>query len=135
MEDLLMALFQFFFEVIVQLLAEVPWDLSLGISEKRSALRDGEPNYIFWGFGSLFAGAALGGASLLVHPHTVITNSWARVAYLFFAPFSAWLFSYFFSKYGILKRTPEANPKRHAACLFLFSFGLTVIRFMYADRH
>jgi len=98
MEDLLIAIFQFFFEVIVQLLAEVPWDLSLGISEKRSALRDSDPNYIFWGFGSLLAGAALGGASLLAHPHTVITHSWARVAYLFFAPISALFFSYFLSQ-------------------------------------
>jgi len=134
MEDLLVALFQFFFEVILQILVQLPWDFSLGQTEKKSVLYHDEPNYIFWLFVSLLAGVALGGASLLAHPHTIITHSWARVAYLFLAPISAWLFSYFFSKYGILKKTPEANPKWHAACLFLFSLGLTVIRFTYADR-
>ena len=65
MEELLIALFQFFFEVVLQILAELPWDIFIGVRESKGdqSSRNGG-----WILVRLLMGGAVGAVSLLVRP-------------------------------------------------------------------
>lgn len=134
MEELLIAIFQMAFEIILQILIQFPWDCSLSFSESRSADTDRSPHYGLWIFGSLFVGMLVGGISLLGFPHTLITHSWARITYLFLAPLLSGFLSYFLAKNKSSIDLLTHRPRMHTLCLFLFSLGITVIRFTYAQR-
>ena len=132
MEELLIAILQMAFEIILQILIQFPWDFGLSFSERRATDMERDPNYAIWIFGSLLMGASIGGISLLGFPHTFLTHSWARIAYLFLAPLLSGFISYFLAKNKPSIDLLTNRPRMHALCLFLFSLGITVIRFTYA---
>ena len=134
MEELLIAIFQLVLEILAQVLVELPWDFSLGAGERRAGAAGTESNYWAWGLGSLVVGAAAGGLSLLIVPHTLIRSSQFRIAYLFLAPITSVLVSFFISKLRRSESRPWNRPGMHGLCAFLFAVAMTVIRFAYAKR-
>jgi hypothetical protein len=131
MEDLLIVILQFFFEVLLQVLAELPWDLFVGSRQKST---DWEAGPGAWIFLSLAAGAGIGGISLLVFPTTLLHSSRARMANLIVAPAISGLvsFSFWRARKGVKVNRSDAEMRAvYAAC---FTFGLAVIRFAYAGR-
>jgi hypothetical protein len=78
MEELLVIVIQ----CLVEILFYFPFDLAAtGWNERTGELRGGG---FYWLY--LFAGGALGGLSLLILPHHLITSSAIRVANLMIAP-------------------------------------------------
>lgn len=134
MEELLIVIFQMVFEIILQILIQIPWDFGLSVGERRASEADHDPNYFLWIAGSLLTGALIGGISLLGFPHTFITHGWARMTYLFLAPLLSGFLSYYLAKNKSSIDVLTNRPRMHAFCLFLFSLGITVIRFTYAQR-
>jgi hypothetical protein len=68
MEEILIAIFQFLFEVVLQVIAELPLDLYVGSRESK---RDQSTRKYEWIFVSLLMGGAVGGVSLLVRPKEI----------------------------------------------------------------
>lgn len=128
MEEILIVILQFLFELIVEALSYIPFDwIPRGTSKQ-------EPDSIstrcfFWFCG----GCLLAGASLLVFRHTLISVSSLRMANVALAPVA----SAFFSQ-AIARRRADSNPfivpRNHFWQAFWFTAGLTLIRFVYASR-
>lgn len=131
MEEILVLLFEFIFEVLLQILVELPWDLFLGSREsKQEQIRPA----LAWGLWSALIGAGVGGLSLLIHPGTFIKSSGARIAYLVLAPLLSALVSWQLSQSFVRRGREWITPRLHAICAFWFALTLTVIRFTYAHR-
>lgn len=131
MEELLIAIFQFFFEVVLQTLMELPWDICVSSRESR---RNQSPNKFQWLFLSLLMGGAVGSISLWIWPNTAMRSSGLRLAYLLLAPpCSAWI-SFLVARCLAHRSRPWIQPGLHAQCAFCFTLVLTVVRFTYAHR-
>ncbi len=131
MEDILIIVFQFIFEVVLQVLAELPWDLFVGSREFK---REQSPNTFQWIFVSLIFGGAVGAISLALRPDTFLKSAAARIAYLLLAPFiSAWS-AFVLARFFVGQGRTWINPRLHAICAFCFALVLTVVRFTYAHR-
>ena len=131
MEEILIAAFQFFFEVVLQVLAELPWDWFVGSRESK---RDQSSKKLGWIVVSLFMGGAVGLLSILVRPNTSIRSSALRMAYLGFAPpCSAWI-SWLVARWLAGRGRPWIQPRLHAICAFCFALVLTALRFAYTHR-
>jgi hypothetical protein len=131
MEEFLILVFQFIFEVVLQVLAELPFDLFVGSREFK---RDQSSKGFEWIFVSLVMGGAVGAISLFVRPNTLLKSGTARIAYLILAPLlSAW-FSFVLARLLAGRGRSWIIPKRHAICAFCFALVLTVVRFTYAQR-
>ena len=131
MEDLLIVIFQFFFEMVLQVLAELPWDVWVG--SRQSAVHC-EPGPGLWIVLSLIAGGCVGGASLLIFPTTLLHWGSARMANLVVAPFTSAFVSHSLSRWSRSRRGNEPYPKIRTVCAACFTFALAVIRFTYATR-
>lgn len=131
MEEFLIIVFQFFFEVVLQVLAELPWDLFVGSREFR---QEQSSNTIQWIFVSLVLGGAVGALSLMVRPDTFLKHGMTRIAYLILTPvISAW-FAFNLSRAFVSRGRSWIDPRLHAICAFSFALILTVVRFTYAHR-
>jgi hypothetical protein len=131
MEEFLVLVFQLIFEVVVQVLAELPFDLFVGSREFK---RDQSSKEFEWILVSLVMGGVVGVISLLVRPNTLLKSGTARIAYLILAPLiSAWC-SFGLSQLLAGRGRNWITPKRHAICAFCFALVLTVVRFTYAHR-
>ncbi len=131
MEEILIIVFQFLFEVVLQILAELPWDLFLS-SRGRSIEPSSDES--LWITLSFLLGGAVAMASLYLRPNTYLKHSSTRIAYLVFAPVCSAGVSFLLARYNA-KRTPSYySPKLHATCAFCFALVLTVVRFTYAHR-
>ena len=83
MEELLIVVFQFLFEILIQVLIELPWDQFL---RSRPSPSHSKTSPGLWIILSLAIGASIGGVSLLIFPTTLLHWSSARNAYLIAAP-------------------------------------------------
>ena len=128
MEDILIALLQCLFEVLLQIVSLLPWDWVVYRREESVGNQS-------WGYGllSLTAGASVAGLSLLILPHALVHHSWLRMANVLFAPLTtAWL-SFLWA--GIRqKKDPTVSPGHHFLFSLLFAFAFALIRFTYALR-
>ena len=127
MEDLLVLILQFIFEVLLEVLAELPWDLFIG-SREPSVPHEAGPG--LWIFLSLAAGAGIGGLSLLFFPTTLLHWGGARMANLLAAPAISALVSIGFSR----RTSGTQTHNVRAFCAASFTFALAVIRFTFASR-
>jgi hypothetical protein len=131
MEEFLIAIFQFLFEVVLQSLFELPWDWFVGSRELR--LDQSSKNY-HWVVGSLLMGGAVGVISLFVRPNTTIQSSSFRVLYLVFAPVFSAMISLLIARFFSSRGRPWIQPRLHTICTFCFTVVVTVLRFTYAHR-
>ena len=128
MEELLIATFQFLFEFVLDVLANLPFDWP---SRNR---RTPEPDSIIsicfiWFFG----GCILAGLSLLVLKHTLISVPVLRMANLILAPVTSGFISLTNARYRS-RSNPFIVPRNHFWQAFWFTLGIVTLRFTYAGR-
>lgn len=129
MEELLVILCQFFFEVVLQVLAELPWEL---ITSNRKPPNPNGP--ALWVILSLLAGAGVGGLSLIFFPTTLLHSPTARLDNLLVAPALSAFASFSFATFRPTLAPNPSNPKSRALYAACFTFALAIIRFTYATR-
>src|ERR1700761_266771 len=79
MEEFLILLLQFVFEMLLEVLGSLPWDAF-------SYRWDDKDQGFGLGVLAFTAGCLLGGASLLMFPHTLLHHGWSRIGNLVVAP-------------------------------------------------
>lgn len=131
MEEILVAILQFFFEVVLQTLLEAPWDFWIGRRELRG---DPSSKTVSWILTSIILGAGAGVISLWLFPNTRIHSSLFRLLYLIFAAPISGMFSYWFSMVLARAGREWIQPPLHAWCAFSFTLMVTLIRFAYVHR-
>jgi len=132
MEEFLVVLFQFLFEVVLQVLAELPWDAFVGSREIPSPKEWGGWQ---WGALSFFAGLAVGGLSLIFLPNTLLRSGGVRMINLLVAPTMSGLVAFTFSNVQKSRsKSKGADPSLRAVCAACFTLALALIRFTYATR-
>ena len=131
MEEIFIVIFEFLFEIVLQVLIELPFDWLLGARESRSSQ---VANRTIWIGAALGFGAGLGLVSLIVRPHSFIKSSELRVAYLFAAPVLSAATSLLISRLLAKRSRPWITPRLHAWCAFYFTVIFTVLRFTYANH-
>ncbi len=126
MEEVLIVILQFLGEVILEVLASSPLEFfSNSQAEANSDSR--VSSCIKWFAG----GALLGGLSLLVLHNSMISLPILRLANLLLAPILSGLVSKGIASYRA-QRDPAFIPHTNFWQAYWFTFGLVVIRFMYA---
>jgi hypothetical protein len=131
MEEFLIFLLQFLFEVVAQFLCELPWDWFVGSREWRLEAPSGSWE---WACTSFLIGTGFGIISLALRPTTAIHSAAGRIAYLLLAAPISGLLSRWFA--AVIRDCGRAwiDPRRHAVCAFSFTLAMTLIRFAYAHR-
>ena len=128
MEELLVIIIQFLFELILNVLINIPFDWP---SRNRSTPEpDGIVGVCMLWFGG---GCLLGGISILVFKHTLIALAALRILNVVAAPVG----SAYLSKriaIGRSRENPNIHPRNHFWQAFWFTLGLVLIRFAYASR-
>lgn len=128
MEEILVIIIQFLFEVILNSIMNIPFDWP---SKNRLTA---EPGSIWLTCLLWFLGASLlGWVSLIFFKHTLIAISGLRIANLILAP----LLSAFISKVIASKRAENNQfivPNNHYWQAFWFTLGFTMVRFAYATH-
>ncbi|CAN5662108.1 hypothetical protein BH11VER1_BH11VER1_36720 [soil metagenome] len=131
MEEILLILFHFLFEVVLQILIELPFDWFVSMRESKVP-QDSKSGR--WFFFSILLGGSVGALSLWVFPNTFIKSNGGRLAYLFLAPVISAACSLLLSRARVARSKDWVNPRLHAICAFWFALMLTIIRFTYAHR-
>lgn len=126
MEELLVLVL----EVLVEALIYFPWDIFL---YTREVSKQGSPGVLGWSFGSLFVGSLVGGITLLLVPHVLLTSSSLRILSLFLSPIlSGAVAARLASKRAKSKGIVEVRT--HFWGAFMFTMGIVVVRFTFATR-
>jgi hypothetical protein len=134
MEEALIVLLQLLFELIVELLFWLPWDVFFWRTERSRARkglsrRGNAPILI----GAGVVGAALGGLSLVVWPRTLLNASWLRLLNFAIAPPLAGWIAYDLSRRRE-RRGETSDRAMHAWFAVIFSFVFVALRFAWARR-
>lgn len=128
MEEILVIIIQFLFEVVLNSILNIPFDWP---SKNRLTP---EPDYIWIACVLWFLCASLlGWVSLIFFKHTLIAIAGLRIANLILAP----LLSAFISKVIATKRAENNHfivPNNHYWQAFWFTLGFTMVRFAYATH-
>jgi hypothetical protein len=124
-EEILVAIFQFLLEFILQSLANLPF--SFCPFSDYWTWRPGLPTIIF------FAGLLFGWISLIPFPGTSIHWPWLRIAALIASPIFAGSIGYIVAELRAgLGHIVES--RRHSWYAFAFMLGLSIVRFTYAHH-
>ena len=132
MEEFLVVLFQFFFELTINGFSFLPFDLP---SKKRTTPEGDSvwefvlPLCLVWSF----VGTVVGGLSLIVFTHTFLQNSGLRIANLIVSPLLSGILAQILARHRA-KLNPFLIPRNHFWYGFSFSLGITSVRFVYALR-
>jgi hypothetical protein len=129
MEFLFELLFEFFGEVILQVLFQALAEAGLHMVKKPDA-PEKKPNPWLLSLGYATLGAIVGGVSLLIHPGSLIQVDWLRKVNLVLGPVAgglgmAWI--------GALrkKRGQTTIQLDRFTYGFVFSFGMTAVRYLW----
>lgn len=127
MEELLTVILQFVLELLLEALANLPFDWP---SRKRSEPESDPPlrRCLLWCGG----GALLGGVSLLLLPHSLIQLPALRIANLLLAPLLSGAVSWRLTQRRS-RRNGNLLPHNHFWQAFGFTLGLVAVRFAYAS--
>jgi hypothetical protein len=128
LEEILILIIQFFFEVLINIGLHIPFESS---SKKRSSQ---EPEAIWpWCILLFFGGCFLGWISLLIFKHTYIPTPFLRIASMLVSP----ILAAFLSKFIAIGRSQINQviiPRNHFWRAFWLTLGFTVVRFAYATH-
>ena len=124
MEEIIILIIQVFFEFLLQILINLPFD---SLPKKKPDPVSIWPHSILWFFGACF----LSWLSLFIFKHTFIPSPSLRIANLILSPIVA-----AFVSEALAKRRSIVNdfivPRNHFWLAFWFTLGFTVVRFAYA---
>lgn len=127
MEEMLTVIIQFVLELLLEVLANLPFDWP---SRKRSEPESG--NTLLHSLPWCGGGALLGGLSLLLLPHSLIRLPALRIANLLLAPPLSGAVSWWLTQQ---RSRGNANllPRYHFWRAFSFTLGLVAVRFAYVS--
>ena len=131
MEEILIVIFQFLFETVLEGLLYLPFDW---LEKKSDPSEESKPvsNETLVVIGAAVLGGVLGGISLIVMPHTWIRSDVLRICNMLLAPLisagSAWMIA---SHRRASRRT---SPRTHALFGFTFTLLFVLVRFAWAYR-
>ena len=126
MEELLIAIVQFLFEVFLQSLVSVPFDFC--------PRRDYPDLDRVWLTVIAFAvGVACGAGSIALVPHSYLHQPWLRIASLIASPFLAGAIAWCVAELRISYK-PFLVSRHHFWYAFTFTLGLSLVRFAYAKH-
>ena len=128
MEELIVLLAQFLFEVVLNVLGNVPFEW-LSRSRKTPDPPAVWPTAMAW----FLLGALIGWLSTLLISHTLITLPTLRVLNLLVSPIASALLSHASAQHRS-KLNPNITPRNHFWYAFWFTFGLVLARLAYALR-
>jgi hypothetical protein len=135
MEEILVVLLSIVVELLVEVVAYIPWDAILWLVERRRSA-PGEPFERPVGGVAMLGtvvGLALGGLSLLIRPQTALPYAWLRILNLLVAP----TLSALLARAGAGRRSAKGQPsssRHHFAFAFTLTLMLVVVRFAYGVR-
>lgn len=128
MEELLVIALQFLIEFTVNVLGSIPFDWP---SRHRTSP---EPERAFSGsFVWFLGGCLLAGITLVFFRHSLIAYPGLRIANLMLAPIAAAFLSQHIARQRA-KKNPFILPRNHFWHAFWYTFGLVLVRFVYASR-
>lgn len=128
MEELLVVVLQFLFELILNVLGHVPLDWP---SKKRKTPE--AESIAFFCFLWLAGGCAVGGLSLLAFDYALLQPAWLRIANLALSPIASGLLARAIAEHRH-RSNPMLVPRNHFWYGFWFSLGVALVRFIYAAR-
>jgi hypothetical protein len=135
MEEVLVVILGAVVELVVEMLAYVPWDLWLSFLERRRTTPGGPFERPLGGvvlIGTAI-GLVLGGISLVIRPQTMLPSAWLRILNVLAAPILS----------GLLARTTAirrsamsqpSSPRHHFWFAFVLTLSLAVVRFAFGAR-
>jgi hypothetical protein len=132
MEELLIVVLQGLFEVLLDVLSYLPFDLSRSASPSSSTRRDTDDllaGCFLWFMG----GCVAGGLSLLVFDRSFLPTRKLRIANLVAAPVMAGFVSRTIARRREA-RGAFADPRRSFWQAFSFSLGVVLVRFAWGLR-
>ncbi|MGL4423830.1 MAG: hypothetical protein ACRCZF_24460 [Gemmataceae bacterium] len=125
MEEVLAVVVQILFEVLLQMLLYLPFEMFNGFSKKTD-------EWIGWGFIYFFVGGGLGWLSTFLWPHYILPTPLLRLTNLLAAPLIAGALSFLLADYRKKKFGAELSPTRHFYHGAIFSFVFGLVRYAYA---
>ena len=126
MEELLVVLIQFLFEVVGQALLSVPFDF---------CPRREYPDYSRAALTivAFAVGVAFGAASVALVPHSYLPYAWLRIASLVASPLLAGAIAWCVAELRISYK-PFLVPRHHFWYAFTVTLGLSLVRFAYVKH-
>ena len=124
MEDLLIAILQCGFEFLLEIFSYTPCDW----------LPDRPQKLVGKCFAWFIVGCVLAGISVLFLKHTWISHPALRIANLIVAPITSAFISQAIARHRSLTNL-SVEPRNKFWQAFWFTFGIVLIRFIYATRH
>ncbi len=126
MEEILVAVVQFAFELIINIIGYFPFDWR---SKHRSSMEPASlaGRCLLWAM----LGGAIGGLSLLLFQHSLIHLAWLRMLNLVASPLVS---AYLSQAIAVARKKNNAHihPRNHYWYAFWFSLAVATVRFVYA---
>jgi hypothetical protein len=128
MEEVLVVLFQFLFELILNVLSNLPfeWPSKGRQTPERESIW---PVCAIW----FMVGCGVGGMSLLLVGYALLQPGWLRIANLVLSPIASGLIAKTLAEQRA-PSNPMLVPRNHFWYAFWFSLGVAFTRFAYATR-
>lgn len=134
MEELLIVLLHFLFELLFDILISVPWDAAFWLNERARRNRGlSPPSHVPILFTAALVGGVLGFMSLAVWPHTLLRFGWMRMLNIVLAPALSGALA-FHSARRRKARGDVSEEKLHAWFAALLSLAFVLIRFTWGVR-
>jgi hypothetical protein len=132
-EELIIALLQFVFELLLEFLMWLPWDSLLWSRERRVSPESRNPDGWLVPLGGTILGLTMGGISLVVLPNTLLVHEGARLVNIVAAPLVSGGLAALLARRRE-RRGQSSSAKLHFWFAFAFSLSLLVVRFTWAER-
>jgi Ni/Fe-hydrogenase subunit HybB-like protein len=128
--EILGAVLEFLFEILIQGLAEIPFDIALNQREKKGRARDFRVHPAAWIALAIVTGSAMGWISSRVWsapwPHTAT----GRLSFVLLSPLVTGAASYLINRLRVRQGQDWRHPWFHAGCATLFAMALAVTRLL-----
>lgn len=135
MAELLLVLLEVIAEVLLQGLAEVPFDWALNKREKRVHGQDRSLRPVFWAIIAIVTGAGFGWLSHQLYPAPWPTTHVGRLFFLTASPLLVGAASFLFNRSRAQRGQDWTRPWVHAGCATVFALSLAVVRTLLTSGH
>lgn len=133
LEELIIFVLQWVFELLFNLVVYFPWDIFLFWRERKAPADRRESDYWLVPLGGAFFGGLLGAASLVFLPTTLLRHEVGRLINLIATPLISAALSRLLAQRRV-KRGQDSDANLHFWFAFAFSLALLTVRFIWANR-